>query len=177
MPAVDLYNLPESALREIYSSPIPFSGILSSDYRSYDGKPWQVYWHELCYMAADMIGMCKYHTVFLSPDMPSFKEFSRMIYLNTGLELSDSEIWECAERAYTLERLFNIREGAGRNDDRLPDRYFDEPAPSGPEDVRGSMLDRGKFSSMIDEYYRIHGWDENGVPMPDKLKELGLNGE
>ncbi|MFC2070181.1 aldehyde ferredoxin oxidoreductase family protein [Chloroflexota bacterium] len=176
-PVIDLSRLPESTLTEIYYNPQTYDGALSSDYRDYEGKPWQVYWHELCYMAADMIGMCKYHTVFLSPDMPAFKEFSKMIYLNTGLELTDGEIWRCADRAYTLERLFNLREGAVRNDDWLPDRYFDEPAPSGPEDVLGKTLDRDKFKSMIDEYYRIHGWDENGVPASDKLKELGLEND
>jgi aldehyde:ferredoxin oxidoreductase len=174
VPFIDLYGLPESDLREIYARPVTYDGALSPDYRDYEGKPWRVYWHELCYMAADMIGMCKYHTVFLSPDMPSFGEFSRMIYLNTGLELSDSEIWQCADRACTLEKLFNLREGASRDDDTLPDRYFEEPAPSGPEDVRGKALDRDKFALMVDEYYRIHGWDEKGVPGTERLKELGL---
>jgi aldehyde:ferredoxin oxidoreductase len=27
---------------------------------------------------------------------------------------------------------------------------------------------------MLKEYYRSRGWDENGVPMPKKLAELGL---
>ena len=176
-PDIDLCQLPESDLRKIYSMPYAYNGPLSSDYRDYTGKPWQVYWHELCYMAADMMGMCKYHTVFLSPDMPSFEEFSKMIYLNTGLALSAENIWECADRAYTLERLFNIREGATRKDDWLVDRYFDESSPVGPDAARGKTLDREKFSAMIDEYYKVHGWDNNGVPKPETLKKLGLDKE
>jgi aldehyde:ferredoxin oxidoreductase len=27
---------------------------------------------------------------------------------------------------------------------------------------------------MLDEYYQCMGWDKNGVPIEDKLKELGL---
>lgn len=176
-PDIDLCRLPESVLRKVYGKPHAYNGPLSSDYRDYEGKPWQVYWHELCYMAADMLGMCKYHTIFLSPDMPAFEEFSKTIHLNTGLELSAEEIWECADRAYTLERLFNIREGVTRADDWLPDRYFDEPAPAGPEAVRGRTLDREKFQAMIDEYYKIHGWDSNGIPQPEVLKKLGLDKE
>ena len=39
--------------------------------------------------------------------------------------------FELADRAYTLERLFNIREGLTRDDDWLVDRYFDEPTKLG----------------------------------------------
>jgi len=109
--------------------------------------------------------------------MPNFEEFSKMIHYNTGLELSAKEVWECADRAYTLERLFNLREGATRKDDWLVDRYFDEPTPIGLDIVRGKAIDREKFKAMLDEYYQIHQWDEKGVPKPETLKKLGLDKE
>jgi len=28
---------------------------------------------------------------------------------------------------------------------------------------------------MLKEYYRVRGWDENGVPKPSRLKELSLD--
>jgi len=28
---------------------------------------------------------------------------------------------------------------------------------------------------MLDEYYQCMGWDNNGVPTEDKLKELGID--
>jgi aldehyde:ferredoxin oxidoreductase len=31
-----------------------------------------------------------------------------------------------------------------------------------------------KPDALLDEYYRVRGWNENGVPARDKLKELGL---
>ena len=31
-----------------------------------------------------------------------------------------------------------------------------------------------KWEEMLDEYYRLRGWDRNGVPTREKLKELGL---
>lgn len=176
-PAIDLFHLPESLLRKVYSNPIPYDGPLSSDYRDYEGKPWQVLWHELCFMGVDMIGLCKFHTVFMSPNMPNFKEFAKFIELNTGLKLTPEEVWECADRAYTMERLFNLREGLTRKDDWLVDRYFDEPTPIGLDIVRGRSLDRKKFEAMIDEYYQLHGWDENGVPKPGTLEKLGLDKE
>jgi aldehyde:ferredoxin oxidoreductase len=176
-PAIDLYKLPEPVLRKIYSTPIPYNGPLSSDYRSYEGKPWQVVWHEHCYMAVDCLGICKYHTTFLGATLPNFPDWAKVIYYNTGLEMTPEEIWTVAERAYNMERLFNLREGLTRKDDWLVDRYFDEPLPLGAPGIRGLKLDREKFKRMIDEYYEHRGWDENGVPRPETLKRLGIDGE
>ncbi len=173
-PAIDLYHLPEHVLRKVYGSPVPYNGPLTSDFRDYEGKPWQVFWQEMCYMAVDSLGICKFHTVFLSPNMPAFQEFSEWIRLVTGLEMSPREIWDAAERSYNLERLFNNREGAGRSEDRLPDRYYDEKTTLGFEMVRGRSIDREKFESMLDEYYRHHGWDAEGRPTPETLSRLGL---
>jgi aldehyde:ferredoxin oxidoreductase len=176
-PAIDLYHLPEKLLRNIFGGPKPYDGPLSSDYTIYEGKPRMVQWQEMEYEAIDCTGICKFHSVFLSPNLIAFDELSKLIYYNTGLELTPEEIWDIADRAYTVERLFNIREGLTRADDWLVDRYFDEPTPLGLPIARGKTLDRTKFKQMIDEYYELHGWDENGVPRPETLKKLGLDGE
>ena len=180
-PAIDLYHLPEEILRKIYSTPIPYDGPLSSDHTSYVGKSWMVFWQENCYMAVDCLGICKYHTLFLGATHPNFEDWPKVIYYNTGLEITPEKIWEIAERSYNVERLFNLREGLQRNDlkkgDMINHRYFDEPCTRGAPDVVGSKLDRKKFKKMIDEYYQHHGWDENGVPTPETLKRLGLDKE
>ncbi len=176
-PAIDLYHLPEPVLRKIYSYPVPYDGPLTSDYRDYEGKPWQVFWQEMCYMAVDCLGICKYHTKFLSPNLPAFKEWPELIKLITDLDFTPQEIWEIAERAYNIERLFNNREGFSRKDDALVDRYFDEPTPDGLELVRGKSIDRDKFRKMLDEYYQHHGWDSEGVPTGETLKRLGIENE
>ncbi len=173
-PAFDLYHLPEKVLRHIYSNPVAYDGPLTSDYRDYEGKPWQVLWHEMCYMAVDCLGVCKFHVKFLSPNLMGFDEFAETLRLNTGIDMSTREIWEVAERCYTLERLFNIREGFTRKDDWLVDRYFDEPTTMGLPIVKGKKLDRRKFKKMINDYYKHHDWDKEGVPRPEKLEALGI---
>ncbi len=60
-----------------------------------------------------------------------------------------------------------------RKDDRLIGKWADEPVPNGP--YKGEMIDSEKWEVMLDEYYRLRGWDENGVPKKEKLKELGLD--
>ncbi len=176
-PAIDLYALPEPILRKVYSQPVPYNGPLTSDYTDYTGKAWQVRWQEVCYEAVDSLGICKYHTIFLGPNFPNFEEWSRLLYLNTGLELSPQDIWDSADRAYNMERLFNIREGLTRKDDWLVDRYFDEPTPLGIPVVKGKAIDRDRFNQMLDEYYEHHGWDSHGVPYPETLKRLGIDKE
>jgi aldehyde:ferredoxin oxidoreductase len=131
----------------------------------------------MMYEAIDCTGVCKFHSVFLSPNLIAFEELSKLIYYNTGLQFSPEEIWDIADRAYTVERLFNIREGLTRQDDWLVDRYFDEPTPIGLPIVRGKTLDRGKVNGMLDEYYELHNWGQDGVPRPETLKRLGLDGE
>jgi aldehyde:ferredoxin oxidoreductase len=180
-PAIDLYHLPEEVLRKIYSSPVPYDGPLSSEHTAYEGKPWQVYWHENCYMGVDCLGICKYHTTFLGATLPNFEDWSRVLYYNTGLEMSAKEIWDVSVRSNMMERLFLLREGLTREDlkkgDMLNHRYFDEPCRRGAPDVVGRMIDREKFRKMIDEFYEHKGLDENGVPKPETLKALGLDKE
>jgi len=180
-PAIDLYHLPEPVLRKIYSTPVPYEGPLSSEHTSYEGKAWQVFWQENCYMAVDCLGICKYHTVFLGATLPNFEDWPKVIYYNTGLEFTPKELWEIAERCNNIERLFNLREGLKRRDPRKGDtlnhRYFDEPCRRGAPDVIGAKIDREKFEKMIDEYYEHHGWDNDGVPTPETLKRLGLEAE
>jgi aldehyde:ferredoxin oxidoreductase len=180
-PAIDLYHLPEPVLRKIYGNPVPYDGPLSSEHTAYEGKAWQVFWQENCYMAVDCLGICKYHTVFLGATLPNFEDWPKVLYLNTGLELTPTDIWTIAERCNMIERLFNLREGLTRNDlkkgDMLNHRYFDEPCLRGAPDVVGRKIDREKFKQMIDDFYTHKGLDENGVPKPETLQRLGLENE
>ena len=177
-PAIDLYHLPQDVLRRIYSSPVPYDGELSSEHTEYIGKPWQVFWHENCYMGVDCLGICKYHTTFLGPTLPNFEDWSKVLYYNTGLEMTPEDIWDVARRCNMIERLFNLREGLTRDDlkkgDMLNHRYFDEPCRRGAIDVVGRKIDKKKFIKMIDELYEHKGLDSEGIPKPEVLQSLGL---
>jgi aldehyde:ferredoxin oxidoreductase len=47
-----------------------------------------------------------------------------------------------------------------------------EPMPDGPAQGHVVALDQ-----MLPQFYRLRGWDENGVPTGAKLAELGLTTE
>jgi aldehyde:ferredoxin oxidoreductase len=77
-----------------------------------------------------------------------------------------------AERICTLERMMLAGDGMGRKDDTLPKRYFEEPIPEGP--AKGAVIERQGFDSMLDDYYRLHGWDKDGIPAKRTLNRLGI---
>ena len=170
-PAIDLYGLPEEMLKEVYGGPV------SSDYTQYDGKPRMIWWQERLYAVTDAIGTCKFQTVFCAVHAPQWNEYSKLVQLATGMELPKTKLMEIGERIYTLERLFNLREGFTRKDDAISERYFKEPTPIGFPNVKGRTIDRNRFEKMLDEYYALHNWDSNGVPTKEALRHLGLDKE
>lgn len=166
-PSLDVLGLPEEVLKKIYGGPV------SSQFNSYSGKGRMVWWHELFNAVSDSLGFCRFLTVFSTPHAPSYRQFSRLIRLATGLTISPKELKIAGERIYTLERMMLLREGISRKDDILPKRYFEEPIPEGP--ARGEVILREEFDRMLDENYHLHGWDENGVPKKETLRRLGLD--
>jgi aldehyde:ferredoxin oxidoreductase len=100
------------------------------------------------------------------------KHFTELLNTATGFNLTEDEYLKTGERIWNLTRLFNVREGITRKDDTLPPRIMEEPLPDGV--AKGQMITKRMFNEMLDEYYALRGWDENGIPTQEKLKELDL---
>ncbi len=94
-------------------------------------------------------------------------------YLNaaTGMDYTLEELMHAGERIINCERLFLTQAGFSRKDDSLPDRLTQTPAPTGPAKGMVCHLDK-----MLDEYYGVQGWTENGIPGKTVLERLGLDG-
>jgi aldehyde:ferredoxin oxidoreductase len=162
-PSLDVLRLPSGLLRKLYG------GEVSSDFSSYQGKGRMIWWHELLYAVCDSLGVCRFMTVFSSPNFPQYKEFSEMIEHISGLRISEEVLKTIGERICTLERRMLTLWGIDRKDDKLPDRYF-EPIAEGP--AKGESIDPIGFNEMLDEYYELHGWDSNGKPTEQGMKKL-----
>jgi aldehyde:ferredoxin oxidoreductase len=111
----------------------------------------------------DSLVACKFAHIAVADEY-----FARALTSLTGVEYPTGELIRTGERIWNLERLYNIREGFTRADDTLPPRLLHEPATGGSE---GQV---SHLEPMLDEYYRGRGWDQNGVPKPAKLQDLGL---
>ena len=81
----------------------------------------------------------------------------------TGWETSGYEVMRWGERRNHLMRIYNLREGLTAADDRLPDRFHDDPIDSGPPG-RGPPGSRRHSTAMVQGYYELMGWDRDGVP-------------
>lgn len=100
------------------------------------------------------------------------KDFAEYLRVISGIQISESDLWALAERTETRIRLFNLREGHSRADDTLPRRTFDEVLPGGPR--KGARIHREQFDRMLKRYYRLRGWDEEGIPLPETLQRLSI---
>jgi aldehyde:ferredoxin oxidoreductase len=102
----------------------------------------------------------------------TLKHLVDMIEGVTGWETSLHELMLLGERTTTLARLVNGREGFGRQEDVLPDRFF-EPLETGS--LTGVKLDREQFEKALDAYYEMMGWDvATGIPREAKLYQLNI---
>jgi aldehyde:ferredoxin oxidoreductase len=88
------------------------------------------------------------------------------LQLVTGNAYTQDELLLIGERTWNLERLFNLSAGFSAKDDSLPPRMLTE-AP-----FDGQVVN---LAELLDAYYRIRGWDENGIPKPETLDRLGLS--
>ena len=103
---------------------------------------------------------------------PLNEDMVKLVNAVTGWGLSLKELERIGERIYNLERLINVRRGVSRKDDILPHRVMSEPIPDGP--VNGRLCLQKDLDAMLDAYYELRGWSQEGIPTDAKLADLGL---
>lgn len=120
----------------------------------------------------------------------------------TGREFSKERLIEDSERVYNFQRIFNLRRGYGtRKFDAQPyraagpvtveeyesraeryDKQLREKLgvdPSGLSVAEKMKLLReyreAQYESLLDAVYKRRGWNSNGVPTIEFLKEIGMD--
>jgi aldehyde:ferredoxin oxidoreductase len=86
-----------------------------------------------------------------------------------GWNLTEKDLIEIGERIYNVKRLFNNRLNITRKDDSLSLRILTLQRTEGTAAGQLPCLNR-----MLSEYYEVRGWDEFGIPTPEKVEQLGL---
>lgn len=114
--------------------------------------------------AYDSSGMCIFTNVMFDID-----HLVRMLDAACEGKWTLERLEEIGERIWNMERQFNLAAGFTREDDTLPQRVLSEPAKGGVAD--GQTLE---LENMLDEYYALRGWSEQGVPESDTLTRLGI---
>jgi aldehyde:ferredoxin oxidoreductase len=102
----------------------------------------------------------------------SFAQLREVLSAATGWDTTEMEMFRVAERNYTLAQLINTRRGFTAAQDTLPERFF-EVIHDGP--LKGQQpIKKAEFERAKQDFYFLMGWDENGIPHPAKLAEMGI---
>jgi aldehyde:ferredoxin oxidoreductase len=96
-------------------------------------------------------------------------EILPMLEGGAGLNFTLASLLKAGERVWNAERSFNLRAGLSGKDDTLPLTFLNEPMKDGP--AKGRLCE---LKEMLAEYYELRGWDKEGRPLAEKLKELSL---
>ena len=118
-------------------------------------------------MLLEIKALLRFNSFFLFPHAEALR-------LATGFPVYTGSFLRLGERTFNLERLFNLREGLTSADDSLPGRLTQTPQPA-----RDGTADNPTYivplDKMLVKYYKVRGWDKNGVPTKRKLKQLKIS--
>ncbi len=136
-------------LRSTFYKP-ELSGMIPPD--QIDGKAELFVDFEDRLLIADCLIICRFYR-----DLYQWEDLARIIRITTGLDWGKEELARYAGHVLSRCRAFNLREGMTPLDDSLPPRFHNEPLPES-----GKMISRDDLNRMIQDYYRLRGWDEQG---------------
>ncbi|MBW6470112.1 MAG: aldehyde ferredoxin oxidoreductase family protein [Methanosarcinaceae archaeon] len=131
------------------------------DRLTFSGKAGLVQIFQNLAAAIDSLAVCKFESFAMGEE-----ELAALLSAVTGVHYSPQDLLRAGERIWNLERLFNIGAGFTRADDSLPGRMFE----SGEFGIK-----KDEFERTLTEYYYYRGWNEDGIPSSEKLKELGIS--
>ncbi|HPC83530.1 MAG TPA: aldehyde ferredoxin oxidoreductase C-terminal domain-containing protein [Thermoanaerobaculaceae bacterium] len=115
----------------------------------------------------DSMGLCDFF-----PQSTTTDTFLDLIYALTGLRYTAEEQEACGRRIVTLERLLNNLQGRTRAYDAFIPPKLTVPLSRGPK--AGRRVDPDFHAEILDAYYRVQGWTEDGLVSDDTLASLGL---
>lgn len=145
-PYFELTNRKKEAMRR-------FGTEKAADRLAEEGKAALVAWSEKVALLTDCLTMCK--NIGLCMDVLNFRNVSALLRAGTGVDYSPEYLEKILGDAVDMDRQLNKKFGVSPEDDTLPERFRREPLKEGP--TKGSTVD---IQRMVDEYYKIHKWDE-----------------
>jgi aldehyde:ferredoxin oxidoreductase len=105
----------------------------------------------------DTLVLCRFYR-----DLYPWEELSQIIGSLTGVAATKENLRKIAADISTLVRRFNLREGMSSEDERLPKQLHKKI------EATGQVITEEELNVMLFDYYRLRGWDENGIPLTIK---------
>ncbi|MBP1623484.1 MAG: aldehyde:ferredoxin oxidoreductase [Acidobacteria bacterium] len=118
-------------------------------------------WQEMMHYIDDALGMCAGLSSFPLKPPYHIHNYPDFISSATGFNVDEAELTKITKRNRTLVRAFNVRRGMRRADEKPPEDHWKKRFPE-------------LEANLLDAYYKFKGWDDQGIPTKESLKELDL---
>jgi len=119
-------------------------------------------WQERMHYIDDAIGMCSGLSSFPLKPPYHIHNYPEFISSGAGIEMDEAKLTQTAKRYRTLVRAINIRRGMRRKDEKPPENHWKKRFPE-------------LETKLLDEYYKLKGWNKEGIPTKESLHELDLD--
>lgn len=118
-------------------------------------------WQEMMHYIDDALGQCAGLSSFPLKPPYHIHNYPKFISAGAGIDMDTEKLKKAAKRYRTLVRAFNIRRGMRRVDEQPPANHWKNRFPE---------LEK----ELLDSYYTLKGWNDDGIPTKETLDDLGL---
>jgi aldehyde:ferredoxin oxidoreductase len=142
---------------------------LRNEIPTFDLKSEILIWYQNMRTWVDIVGVCKLHWIDVRnplsdgpKNLATVENYLQAVNAVIGGNMSLEDHFKVTERVYTLIKLINLRRGLSKKDDHIPERGM-------------GNFSMEEYDRLLEKYYELRGWDENGVPLPETLEKFGLS--
>jgi aldehyde:ferredoxin oxidoreductase len=119
-------------------------------------------WQERMHYIDDALGQCAGLSSFPLKPPYHIHNYPKFISSGAGLDMDEDKLTEAAQRYRTLVRAINIRRGMRRKDEKPPENHWKKRFPKLEQE-------------LLDAYYKLKGWNNDGIPTKEYLDKMGLD--
>jgi len=119
-------------------------------------------WQEMMHYIDDALGQCAGLSSFPLKPPYHIHNYPKFISAGAGIEMDKETLTKAARRYRTLVRAINISRGMRRSDEKPPADHWKKRFPE-------------LEAQLLDAYYQLKGWNNDGIPTKETLRELGLD--
>ncbi len=158
----DWFQVPDEKFKKYYVDWEPRGEMSNPYYPTVEASCEIVDWMEKMHYIDDALGMCAGLSSFPLKPPYHIHNYAEFVTAGTGIKMSKDDVWKSATRTRTLMRALNVRRGMRRADDKPPEDHWRKRFPD---------LEK----QLLDQYYKLKGFNEQGIPTKESLHELEMD--
>ncbi len=158
----DWFQVPDEKFKQYFLDWEPRGERSNPYYPTIEASCEIVDWQERMHYIDDALGTCAGVSSFHLKPPYHMHNFPGFISAGAGIDMDEAGLTQIANRNRTLVRAINVRRGLRRADEKPPEDHWKKRFPE-------------LEAQLLDAYYRLKGFDEQGIPTKESLQKLGLD--